>query len=178
MSLSFITGGVRSGKSAFAEQLVAASQSVLYVAFGVVTDEEMQQRIDAHRRRRPVTWGVWEGTTQFMPPEEIYCEYDVMLVDCLSTWLTNYCVQIPEHELKNPLYREQIRTEAIKWLKAVQQSRQHVIVVSSEVGLGGVAMSPLGRFFQDMLGEINQLTAQHANEVYTVLSGIPLRLKG
>ena len=179
MSFVLITGGVRCGKSAFAEQLAAMqSDSVLYAAFGIVADEEMKLRIDAHKERRPKHWGVWEDTDSLIIPNNIFSGYHVVLVDCLSTWLANRCMQIPESEYKQPFHKECIREEVREWLKCIKQSNQHIIAVSSEVGLGGVAMSPLGRLFQDLLGEVNQLSAEQADEVYAVLSGIPLRLKG
>lgn len=178
MALTYVTGGVRSGKSEYAEKLAAASnQPVLYVAFGVKTDAEMQNRIEKHQQRRPHTWGIVEEPYELVSSCDQYRDYQVIMVDCFSTWLTNRVIQIPEDELRQEKYRIEIKAEVKAWLTQIQEMSQQVIVVSSEVGLGGVAMSPLGRLFHDLLGECNQMIAQAADEAYAVLSGLPLRLK-
>ncbi|MFX3623860.1 MAG: bifunctional adenosylcobinamide kinase/adenosylcobinamide-phosphate guanylyltransferase [Ectobacillus sp.] len=178
MTLTYITGGVRSGKSEFAERLAASGAgSVLYVAFGVAADEEMKSRIDLHKKRRPNDWDVLEKPKELIGYETVYQQYDKILVDCLSTWIANQCMDIPEHEFKNERQKARIIHEAARWLEQVRKLKQHVIVVSDEVGLGGVAISPLGRFFQDVLGKVNQLAAQAADEAYAVLSGLPVRMK-
>lgn len=178
MALTYVTGGVRSGKSEYAEKLAQASnKSVLYVAFGVNTDAEMQSRIEKHQLRRPQDWGVVEQPYELISSCEQYRDYDVVLVDCFSTWLTNKIIQIPETELRNETYRIEIFHEVQEWIANIQQMPQQIIVVSSEVGLGGVAMSPLGRLFHDLLGECNQIIARAADEAYAVLSGLPVRLK-
>ncbi|WP_318505958.1 bifunctional adenosylcobinamide kinase/adenosylcobinamide-phosphate guanylyltransferase [Bacillus sp. T3] len=178
MALTYVTGGVRSGKSEYAEKLaIASNMSVLYVAFGVNTDAEMQSRIEKHQQRRPQDWGVVEQPYELVGSCEQYLDYEVVLVDCFSTWLTNKIIQIPEAELRNETYRLEILNEVQAWLAKIQLMHQQIIVVSSEVGLGGVAMSPLGRLFHDLLGECNQMIAHAADEAYAVLSGLPVRLK-
>lgn len=178
MTLTYITGGVRSGKSEFAEQLATSyGRPVLYVAFGVNTDIEMQNRIEKHQQRRPSDWGVVEEPYELASSSDTYRDYEVILVDCFSTWLTNRIMSIPEAELRQEKHRQDIINEMSAWLGCLKQMDKQVIVVSSEVGLGGVAMSPLGRFFHDTLGKCNQLIAGEADEAYAVLSGLPLRLK-
>ena len=178
MPLTYITGGVRSGKSEFAENLAESfDQPVLYVAFGVNTDNEMLARIKAHQQRRPNDWGVMEKPYELVSACARYQDYEVVLVDCFSTWLTNRCMRIPEDELHDEKQRQDILNEVTEWLAFIKKTPQQIIVVSSEVGLGGVAMSPLGRFFHDTLGKCNQLIAQASDEAYAVLSGLPLRLK-
>ncbi len=178
MTLTYITGGVRSGKSEFAEQLATShEQAVLYVAFGVNTDIEMQNRIEKHQQRRPSDWGVVEEPYELASSCETYRDYEVILIDCFSTWLTNRIMSIPEAELRQEEHRQDIINEVSDWLALIKLMDQQIIVVSSEVGLGGVAMSPLGRFFHDTLGKCNQLIAREADEAFAVLSGLPLRLK-
>ncbi|WP_147533603.1 bifunctional adenosylcobinamide kinase/adenosylcobinamide-phosphate guanylyltransferase [Bacillus marasmi] len=178
MPITYITGGVRSGKSEFAEKLATDfKQPVLYVAFGVNTDSEMQERIERHQVRRPHTWGTVEKPYELLAPTNQYQGYEIVLVDCFSTWLTNRLILIPEVELRNEKYRIEILEEVQAWLTRIAEMPQRIIIVSSEVGLGGVAMSTLGRLFHDLLGECNQLIAQAADEAYAVLSGLPLRLK-
>lgn len=178
MALTYVTGGVRSGKSEYAEKLATAfNRSVLYVAFGVNTDAEMQSRIQKHQHRRSSEWGVVEEPYQLVASCDRYRDYEIVLVDCFSTWLTNTIIQIPENKLGNEQYREEILDEVEVWLEQIKEMPQQIIVVSSEVGLGGVAMSPLGRLFHDVLGKCNQKIAQAADEAYAVLSGLPVRLK-
>lgn len=178
MTLIYITGGIRSGKSEFAERLAGALEgSVLYVAFGVVSDEEMKKRIEMHQERRPNHWGVLEKPNELSGYHAVYQQYDCILVDCLSSWVANKCMDIPENELKHEKHRESVIKEVEEWLETVRELKQQVIVVSNEVGLGGVALSPLGRLFQDVLGKVNQLIAQESEEAYAILSGLPVRLK-
>ncbi|WCK53991.1 bifunctional adenosylcobinamide kinase/adenosylcobinamide-phosphate guanylyltransferase [Aneurinibacillus sp. Ricciae_BoGa-3] len=178
MKLIVVTGGVRSGKSLFAEQLAASSSApVLYVATGVVTDKEMAHRIERHRLRRPDEWGTLE-TPDSLGTVQVFSSYHTVLIDCLSTWITNRLVDTPEAQIRNAQVTQSILTDLREWLEAMKKYSGTVILVTSETGLGGIAMSRLGRWFQDVLGEANQLLAGQANEVYAVLSGIPLKIKG
>ncbi|EKN64301.1 bifunctional adenosylcobinamide kinase/adenosylcobinamide-phosphate guanylyltransferase [Schinkia azotoformans] len=178
MTITLVTGGVRSGKSRFAEtQAKEVSPSVLYVAFGVSIDHEMEQRINKHQIRRPKEWGLLEEPYNLLNGIHSYQSYDCILVDSIETWVSNQCIRIPEDQLKNPEYLAAILQETKEWLVHISEINCSIIIVTSETGLGGVAMSPLGRFFQDVLGEINQLIAEQADEVYAVMSGIPLRIK-
>jgi adenosylcobinamide kinase/adenosylcobinamide-phosphate guanylyltransferase len=179
VSIIFITGGVRSGKSAFAEQLAReTSDSVLYVATGVNTDKEMEQRIIAHQERRPASWGLLEVAYDVHRSVSSYHVYDVVLFDCVSTWVSNLLLQVPEEQWREAQVTQAIYEKVNEWLTHLGNYSGTIIVVSSEVGLGGVAMSRLGRWFQDVLGTINQQIAARADEVYAVLSGIPWKIKG
>ena len=177
MTLTYVTGGIRSGKSEFTEQLaISQAGRVLYVAFGVQTDPEMEKRINSHKKRRPSEWGVLEEPNELTSVQNVYQDYDVILVDCISSWLANHCMWLTEQELKDDQTKTSLIEEVELWLKGIQENQQ-VIVVSNEVGLGGVALSPLGRFFQDVLGKVNQLIAAEADEAFAVFSGLPMRLK-
>lgn len=177
MTITYITGGIRSGKSEYAERLANEKTNVLYVGFGVITDDEMQERIEAHQKRRPNHWGLLSNPTELPIIGSTNENNKAILVDCLSTWLANRCMSIPEAELKSKDHQETILLELQNWLEQIKQLTEHVIIVSSEVGLGGVALYRLGRFYQDVLGKMNQLTAEAADEAFAVMSGLPLRLK-
>lgn len=178
MKLIYITGGIRSGKSHFAEKLAKErGTKVLYVATGVSGDGEMEQRIELHRRRRPANWDLWESPLDLTDFRLRAVNYDVILLDCLSTWVSNRLLEAEEDQIQDEEMTGKIFLDLKVWLESLIHSHYTVIVVSSEVGLGGVAMSHLGRWFQDVLGEANELVAQHAHEGYAVLSGIPLRIK-
>lgn len=181
MSLILVTGGVRSGKSRFAEELAEkTSESVIYVATGEAWDEEMTARIERHQARRPANWGCVEVGGQLTESLAACTRYEVVLIDCLSTWVSNRLMSVPEPEWRSEAVTRDILLDAQEWLSAVDDAgkSQTVIAVTSEVGLGGVAMSRLGRWFADVLGDVNQLTARQADTVYAVLSGIPWRIKG
>lgn len=174
MTLILVTGGVRSGKSLFAEELAKQRGGrVLYLATGISCDAEMDQRIDKHKKRRPEEWGLLESPLDLSRTALYYSDYDVVLIDCLSTWISNHLIQAEEEQPIDGYILEEIRD----WLEKLQLLSATVIVVTSEVGLGGVAMSSLGRRFQDLLGEANQCVARHADEVHAVFSGLPWRLK-
>lgn len=179
MSIVLVTGGVRSGKSAYAEQLATerGGHSVLYVATGLAIDHEMEQRIGIHRDRRPRSWGCLESPSDLLADLSEYNKYDAVMMDCLSTWVTNRVVQVPEPQIRDVHETETILRHYREWLQQIGQLQCPIIIVTNEVGLGGVLMSSLGRWFQDVLGSANQLTAQAADEVYMVVSGIPWRIK-
>ncbi len=172
-----VTGGTRSGKSAFAERLAAQISAVVsYIATAVITDEEMQARVDLHQRRRPAGWETLE---------EPYCVSDligkigapekVFLLDCLSVYVSNLLWRNnADNDEEN---RAAVLAEVRAILQAAKNTGSTLIIVSSEVGLGLVPDNRLGRFYRDLLGEANQEVAETAEEVYFVASGIPLALK-
>ncbi|RKD24941.1 hypothetical protein BEP19_03640 [Ammoniphilus oxalaticus] len=174
MSLILVTGGVRSGKSEFAEELARQQGGqVLYQATGLASDQEMESRIALHRDRRPAGWGLLESPLEL--PLAAYAGYDTVLIDCLSAWISNHLFFAEDENYGE--VESAVLDRLREWIDRVIAGTQTVIVVSSEVGMGGVAMSPLGRSFQDVLGIANQMIALQADEVHAVLSGIPLRLK-
>ncbi|HEX7055650.1 MAG TPA: bifunctional adenosylcobinamide kinase/adenosylcobinamide-phosphate guanylyltransferase [Bacilli bacterium] len=197
MSVVFITGGVRSGKSEFAEQWISARQesrvrtgasrekqpaapdaSVLYIATSIAADEEMARRIAEHRLRRPASWQTCE-CPYALPDMAALSGHSFVLLECLSGWVSNRLIQAEQSGaagLKRA--RSAVLDEWAKWLAAGKAASAQIAIVSNEVGLGGVALYPLGRAFQDCLGEANKLAAAAADEVYAVISGIPWRLKG
>jgi Adenosyl cobinamide kinase/adenosyl cobinamide phosphate guanylyltransferase len=179
LSLVLVTGGVRSGKSRFAEELAEqAGERVLYVATGQAWDEEMKQRIERHKERRPSQWGSVEVGERLCDYESVASGYGVVLIDCLSTWVSNRLMSVEEAQWRSQEHTEALLQELEAWLALVSRSPQKVIAVTSEVGLGGVAMNRLGRWFADVLGDVNQQTARQADAVYAVMAGIPWRIKG
>lgn len=179
MKLILVTGGVRSGKSRFAEELAAsAGEQVLYVATGQAWDEETSRRIERHRERRPAHWGLQEvadSLSEVLPPEG---GYQAVLLDCLSGWISGRLMRLSEERLGDDAESRQLFRELEQLLERGHLYSGAVVIVTNEVGLGGVALTPLGRRFADMLGEANQLVASRADEVYAVWAGLPWRLKG
>lgn len=180
MSLILVLGGVRSGKSAFAERLALqrGKERVLYLATGQAWDDEMQNRIRLHQKRRPAGWTTCEEPLALDKAAERLDGVRVVLVDSLSGWIANLLMSRPEAEWHTQAVRDEIaeRTEAL--LAVCRRSPVDWILVSDETGLGGVAATPLGRAFQDAAGWANQLAAAQADEVYFVAAGIPMRWKG
>ncbi len=179
--LCLVLGGVRSGKSAFAESRVAAlSQgSVLYVATGVGVDEEMNERIQRHQASRPQDWSTLEEPVELAdrlaPLLKRAGSPGAVIIDSVDVWVANLLME-NQTETKQALEKT-VMTEADKLLTLAADSSQAFVMVSSEVGLSLVPPEPLGRRFQDLLGMVNQKIAASASEVYLVIAGIPSKIK-
>lgn len=182
MPIIVVTGGVRSGKSRFAERLAGEARRVLYVATGTPSDGEMEERIRLHRERRPEQWGCVEAAgerlEQAVKRGMEAGEYEAVLIDCLSTWLSDLLIRLPESEWRSFATKQRVLAEAESLAEWLQRASFEAVIVTGETGLGGVAMSPLGRAFQDLLGEVNQIVAYQAREVYLVVAGRALKLPG
>ena len=175
-----ILGGVRSGKSEFAEKLASElNKPTLYVATGLPTDAEMEQRIRRHQQARPEHWDTVEEPVDLAGCLESALSANeppaVVLVDSLDFWVSNL---LQQHESESPDTLESIVESALcKTLQACSRSTAAVFLVSSEVGLTLVPPYPLGRRFQDLLGLVNQRVAGAADNVYLVVAGIPTPIK-
>ncbi|NLX18140.1 MAG: bifunctional adenosylcobinamide kinase/adenosylcobinamide-phosphate guanylyltransferase [Desulfobulbus sp.] len=180
-----VTGGARSGKSGFAEQLAAGfGPQIVYIATARPVDEEMVDRIARHRRQRPSSWQTFEAPER---PSAVIAEQgqgcDAILLDCLTVLTTNLLLLYDidwEHVSRHRLaeIEGEILSEIEAIYKAVCESRADLVAVTNEVGCGIVPASPMTRFFRDCAGRINQRMAAVAAEVYWVVSGIPVRIKG
>ena len=182
--IHLVLGGIRSGKSAYAEKLTAQLASatvgpVLYLATGVAVDAEMSQRIRRHQERRPAEWQTVEaplnpvGALQGLqlaasvPP--------VLLLDSLDGWVSNLMF---EHESAPPSELEARVVGAVqRFASFARELAADAVIVSSEVGHSLVATSSLGRQFQDLLGTVNQTIAAAADAVTLVVAGIPVPIK-
>ena len=176
--LTLITGGARSGKSAFAERLAAQGKRVLFVATAEALDDDMARRIAAHRGSRPAEWDTLEEPRSL--PEAIRRKaagadspYDTIIVDCLTIWVSNLLLL---HE-GNADAEARIVEAAKKLLDVRASSDASWIVVTNEVGLGVVPSSSLGRTYRDALGRVNSLVASRADKVYLMAAGLALDLK-
>jgi adenosylcobinamide kinase/adenosylcobinamide-phosphate guanylyltransferase len=162
-------GGARSGKSAYAERLVIESGlEAIYVATATAGDAEMADRIAQHRKRRGAAWRTVEA------PEDLESvlvreagERRVVLVDCLTLWLSNLMLAGADVTARGAALAETARR-----LPGLR------VFVSNEVGLGLVPDTPLGRRFRDAQGRLNQTMAAAADRVVFMAAGLPLVLKG
>ncbi len=182
----YITGGVRSGKSRYAEQVAAGLGSkVAYVATSPVTDWEMEARIAAHRARRPETWVTVEKQEQL--PEvfkQIGGQYDTLLVECLTTYLSNWLYRnLGEVNPDSPVLRwtdnhqQELCQHMYEIGSEIKACPSRVIMVGNQVGWGVVPPYPLGRLFRDAAGLAEQIIVQFADQVFLVVAGLPLKLK-
>lgn len=163
-----VTGGARSGKSRFARELVGEGR-VIFVATASIRDEEMRLRIEAHRRERPSHWETVEEERDLIGALSPLRGDEVVLVDCITLWLSNL--------MEAGLTDQEIEGEADR-LREYLLRFPRVVVVTNEVGWGVVPANPLARRFRDMAGRVNQIFASAADEVYLMVAGLPLKVKG
>ena len=177
-----VTGGARSGKSAFAESLATkAGASVGYIATAQIYDEEMRYRVKLHQQRRPDNWQTYEAP--FCAEKalaEAAASHAVILFDCITLYLSNLLCAIPEAELTEERAYADMTVQMDRLLQAAQMVAEQgvtVIFVSNEVGAGIVPENRLARFYRDLSGLANQRIAAAAEDVYAVLAGIPVNIK-
>ena len=168
MKVILITGGCRSGKSDYAEQMaLSLSPNPVYVATARIWDQDFALRVERHKARRATRWTNIEEETNIG-------RFDftgrVVLVDCLTLWATNFFFDTnsdPDTCL------EAMKSEFDKMIS----HDATYIFVTNEIGLGGISDNELQRRFTDLQGSINQYVAAKADEVIMMLSGIPIKVK-
>ena len=162
-----ITGGARSGKSRYAEELaLSLSPNPVYVATAHVWDDEFRERVKKHQERRGPEWTNIEE-------EKLLSRHDltgrVAVIDCITLWCTNYFFELQEVD------------KALDALKAefdeFTAKDATYIFVTNEIGMGGVSDNAVQRKFTDLQGWMNQYVASKADEVILMVSGLPLELK-
>lgn len=192
-SLTFVLGGAKSGKSEFAEYLYSRKERICYIATGVVKnpDGEMQLRIQRHQARRSNKWITRE---QYQHVDELINNsqqdgyllddaimlvtnlfYDLVLAKTSPEKIDDYLESASSQEIAT--VREKILSNWKKILAAVRVNNQSMVIVSDEVGLGVVPATKQTRILRDLYGEVNQLIAKEADNVYFVISGIAQKLK-
>jgi adenosylcobinamide kinase/adenosylcobinamide-phosphate guanylyltransferase len=179
--LCLVLGGVRSGKSAFAEKLARElARPTLYVATGLATDAEMQERIRRHRKSRPASWSTLEEPLDL--PGQVEAIFSgagppgVVLIESLDIWVSN--MLLGHEDQLGPAMESMTLSAVDNLLAVIRRTSAAFFVVSGEVGLSLVPPEPLGRRFQDLLGLANQRMAATADRVYLVVAGIPTEIKG
>ena len=198
MSKSFILilGGARSGKSSFAQSLATKlGGKVLFVATGQPLDEEMASRIEEHKRMRPKNWRTLEIDIKLgQQLKGQIKDADVVLLDCLTLLVSNILTREGREPFSSPSTGEDegegengeaisevekhVMAEVEDLIACINKHEGSFIVVSNEVGLGLVPENKLGRVYRDLLGKANQLLARYADEIYFMVSGIPVKIKG
>lgn len=165
---TFVLGGARSGKSAFAEGLVLKSGlKPVYIATGRAFDDEMVNRIELHQDRRGDVWQTVEeplalvdALTQASHPGHM------ILVDCLTLWITN--LMIAEANTTH---------ECAGLVRFLDEASVPIVIVSNETGMGVMPMNKMAREFNDIAGSVHQEIASVCDTAYLVTAGLPQRLK-
>ena len=164
----YISGGVRSGKSRFAQDMaLRLSTEPVYLATARIWDEDFQERVNRHKAERGAEWTNFEAYQEL---HKLPLQGRVVVVDCITLWLTNFFMDF-DHELE-------------KSLQAFKQEINHLvnldatfIIISNELGMGLHADTAMGRKFTDLQGLANQYVASLAEEAIFMVSGLPLYLK-
>ncbi|GGS01263.1 bifunctional adenosylcobinamide kinase/adenosylcobinamide-phosphate guanylyltransferase [Deinococcus sedimenti] len=167
MTLVFVTGGARSGKSTFAEARAAqVGAPVTYVATAQAFDDEMRVRIGRHRADRPAGWVTREEPLHI--PAVVGEVQGTVLLDCLSLWVSNLMLA--------DWTDDAVLAAADDLLRAARDRGGVTVMVTNEVGFGIVPDNALARRFRDLLGWVNQRAAAASDEAWLIVSGRPLRL--
>ncbi|WP_298740457.1 bifunctional adenosylcobinamide kinase/adenosylcobinamide-phosphate guanylyltransferase [uncultured Chitinophaga sp.] len=166
--IQLITGGARSGKSSYAQQLaLSLAEDPIYVATAKIWDDDFEARVKRHQQDRGPEWTNIE--------EQLYVsllplEGRVAVIDCVTLWLTNLFMQ-HKQDVDTALYSIQ------QEINALHKKNATIIIVTNEIGMGVHADTEIGRKFTDLQGWANQYIAQRAQKVVLMVSGIPVTIK-
>lgn len=185
-NLILVLGGARSGKSTFAERLALNSgRRVAFIATATASDEDMRNRISRHQAARPAHWSTIEEPLQLSNAvREASAVADVLILDCMTVWLSNWLFSQEADEQMDTLSISSHHYDAV--LQVIDDLLQVVttltagktlIVVTNEVGLGIVPAYALGRVYRDLLGIVNQRLAAVAPRVYLMVAGLGVDIK-
>ena len=176
--ITLITGGSRSGKSAFAQKLAEEKPgSRLFVATCPVTDKEMEVRILRHiQDRQKGNWDTVEEPVDLVQQLHEAGRYDTVLVDCLTLWVNNLMFEASEEG--NQIDEDRVNEKTENMIDAARKHPGDVILVTNEVGLGIVPDNKMARVYRDLIGRCNQCVGISADNVFLVTCGIPLQIKG
>ncbi|MCK5708231.1 MAG: bifunctional adenosylcobinamide kinase/adenosylcobinamide-phosphate guanylyltransferase [Candidatus Aureabacteria bacterium] len=167
----FITGSVRSGKSDLAVRLAKErSKKVVFLATCKPADDEMRERVDKHKKERPKDWGTIEEEKEIASVIANSKADQTIIIDCLTLWISNL--------LMSGLTEQEIKEKIGELIDALQKTYSTTILVSNEVGWGIVPENKIARMFRDIMGRLHQRIGCVSDEVYLVVSGIPMTIKG
>jgi adenosylcobinamide kinase / adenosylcobinamide-phosphate guanylyltransferase len=192
----FLIGGARSGKSEYSENLASSlSEKVAYLATAEIIDEEMQKRIELHKKRRPAGWQTFEFKESAVSIDDfdlilksvILALTEVVLIDCITNLLFRiiYKHRVEDLEIIDNVFEKKIEGEVQEFFEhflsqLISERDKHnlnIIIVSNEVGLGLVPPYPFGRVFRDLLGLVNKKIASVSDEVYFFVAGLKMQMK-
>lgn len=196
--LIFVTGGARSGKSSFAEELcINQNNATAYIATSIPFDEEMKDRVRKHRESRPSNWTTYEIYEDvYKIINEISKTHKTIILDCVTLLVTNlmfgskeinsrfenicdideYYEKAKRNEINE--IEEYIKDQVKKLINEIKKTDLYVVIVTNEIGMSVVSSNKISRIYTDIVGRINQQIAKESDEVYFVVSGIPMKIKG
>lgn len=183
-NIILVTGGARSGKSNFAEYLcIKQNNRTAYIATSIPFDDEMKNRVKKHQESRPKEWKTYEIYKDiYSIVEELDNNHDTVIMDCVTLMVNNlmftYGIEVDKatsQELDE--LEEYIKEQIKKLMEAIKKTNLYFVIVSNEVGMGIVPENKLSRIYADFVGRANQLIAKYSDEVYFVVSGIPMKVK-
>lgn len=180
-----VTGGARSGKSNFAEKLCKEqNNNTAYIATSIPFDDEMKDRVRKHKESRPKNWKTYEIYKDiYTIIDDISKEHKTVILDCV-TLLVNNLIFTYEIDIDNSTQNEidelekYIKEQVEKLIIEIQKTDLYFVIVTNELGLGGVSINKLTRVYTDIVGRVNQQIASQSDDVYFVISGIPMKIKG
>jgi len=190
-NIIFITGGARSGKSSFGLKLAEDRLKEIfgdesnsgatfirplkaYIATAQAFDEEIKERIERHKKQRGKDWYTVEEPVDIVRALNELRDYPVILLDCLTLWISNLILNNLDIEKEIRRFLDAIKSSTFN----PQPCSSILLIVSNEVGMGIVPENELARRFRDLAGVLNQEVAEIADEVYFMVSGIPVKIKG
>ena len=165
-----ILGGARSGKSNFTEKIAREAKKIVYIATAEALDDEMRVRIENHKRERPSSWRTIEAPNGLTEPiRQIESDVDLIIIDCLTVYISNQMASFSKKKIFGDISEN---------LDLLIKLKGKVLLVSNEVGMGIVPDNKMARDYRDILGKVNQMVAETAKEVYLMVAGIPMKVKG
>ena len=185
-SISFITGGVRSGKSSFAERMAmelaqSFNESQLqYIAAMQPSDVEMKQRISRHKEVRVQSgycWQTWEKPILIGELARTFKSNDIVLLDCLTTWLNNELF-IVEDKWQDEQFQADLFEQMCQGIHAISLKVKALIIVSNEVFYESIQQNELVLIYSKLLGKLHQYIVTTAKQAFLVEAGIPILMKG
>lgn len=185
MSVTFVIGGARSGKSTFAElKAKEYAQKVLYLATAVVTDQGMADRVKKHQEQRPKSWRTLEMYSNFntLVNYKEFNDSEAVIIDCITTLIGNFMFDskldfdnCPVEEVN--MLEIKITDEVLSLINVCNENNKKLIIVSNETGMGIVPSYYMGNYFRDISGRINSKIGSKSDFMYFVFSGMPIKLK-
>lgn len=186
MSITLVIGGARSGKSTFAENKTKEyGGNITYLATSVITDEGMADRVKKHREQRPKEWVTIEKYKDFSELENNadFINSDTIMLDCITTLIGNFMfdsgIDFDNCKVESVNVLEtKIKEDVLSLVSLCKKINKNLILVSNEVGLGIVPAYYMGNYFRDISGRINSTIGSLADDVYFMVAGIPMKIKG
>ncbi len=180
-----VTGGARSGKSNYAESLCKnQNNNTAYIATSIPFDKEMEDRVKKHQDSRPGEWKTYEIYKDIYEiVKDLDKNHKTVILDCVTLLVNNLMftfdididnsTQEEVNELENYI-KEQVKL----LLNEIRKTNLYFVIVTNELGMGVVPGNRLSRIYSDIVGRINQQISKESDEVYFVVSGIPMKIKG